>query len=65
MVTLATPDCTGVELLDNVLCGGNGQFCAGMGTPERIEGNVALPAGAAAAPAPPVPSIFEWQRRTR
>ena len=42
MVHLATPDCTGIEILDNQLYGGNGQFVTGPATPAVLDGNRAL-----------------------
>jgi len=65
MVSLRTPDCIGVRLIDNALYGGNGEFVAGLGEPAVIEGNVAHPLLAGDAlpprPTPPVPSIYQWQ----
>jgi len=40
MVRLATPDCTGVEILDNQVYGGNGQFVTGAA--QRAECDVIL-----------------------
>ncbi len=63
MVQLATADCTGVDVLDNRLVGGNGQFVAGPARPGRLEENRLLKAPPASPPKPPVPSIYEWQLR--
>jgi hypothetical protein len=63
MVQLSTPDCTGVEVLDNRLYGGNGQIATGPIAPAKMVGNEVLPVGDAPRPQPAVPSIFEWQRR--
>lgn len=63
MVQLATPDCTGIEIFDNQLYGGNGQFVTGAGRPEVIDGNQAQPYQDAPRPQPAVPSIYQWQRR--
>jgi len=63
MVQLATPDCTGIEILDNQLYGGNGQFVTGAGRPEVMDGNQARPYQDAPRPQPAVPSIYQWQRR--
>jgi hypothetical protein len=63
MVNLATQDCTGIEILDNQLYGGNGKFVAGPATPGALEANRALPYGDAPRPQPNVPSIYEWQCR--
>jgi hypothetical protein len=61
MVELATPDCTGVELIDNRLVGGNGQVAAGRGSPTKLEENRIDDAQTARPAKPPVPSIYEWQ----
>ncbi|MFP4250470.1 MAG: right-handed parallel beta-helix repeat-containing protein [Armatimonadota bacterium] len=65
MVRLRTPDCIGVEIIDNALYGGGGEFASGMGEPEIVEGNTVhpLPEGddLPARPAPPVESIYQWQ----
>ncbi len=65
MVRLRTPDCIGVEIIDNALYGGNGSFIAGMGRPAVMEDNEAhaLPDADAGPdrPTPPVPAIYRWQ----
>jgi hypothetical protein len=65
MVRLLTPDCIGVEISDNSLYGGNGEFVEGMGEPEVLEGNAAHPLPEddelPARPTPPVESIYQWQ----
>jgi hypothetical protein len=61
MVHLATPDCIGVEIVDNRLYGGNGQALTGKGKAAVLEGNQALPLGEGPRPSPLVPSIYEWQ----
>ncbi len=62
MIHLKTPDCLGVELIDNCLVGGNGQFTSGAAQPHRLEGNQSLPADDRSPfTPPPVPSIYEWQ----
>lgn len=61
MVQLATPDCIGVDILDNVLVGGNGRFAGGAAKRGRVEGNRVLSSPPASPPQPPVPSIYEWQ----
>jgi hypothetical protein len=66
-VQMATPDCIGVELLDNRVLGGNGKLSAGPARPLVESGNVfaALPVQAdAPRPQPAVPSMFEWQRKS-
>jgi hypothetical protein len=63
-VRLATPDCIGVELIDNRVYGGSGKLASGQGEPEVQRNNVLLPATESPPrPQPPVPSIFAWQRR--
>ncbi len=61
MVSLAAPDCIGVEVSGNTLYGGNGKIASGKAEPTLTEGNKTLPAGSAARPVPKVPSIYEWQ----
>ncbi|MDH7570092.1 MAG: right-handed parallel beta-helix repeat-containing protein, partial [Armatimonadota bacterium] len=61
-VFLATPDCIGIELIDNRVYGGSGRLFGGSGRPQVDRGNQLLPAGEGARPTPAVPSIFEWQR---
>ncbi len=69
MVNLRTPDCIGVEIIDNALYGGNGEFIQGMAEPEVLEGNGAhpLPDGddLPDRPTPPVGSIYRWQLENR
>lgn len=62
---LATADCVGIELLDNTLVGGNGRISGGAGKPSVDRQNQVKPAGSSLAIQPAVPSIFEWQRRSR
>ncbi len=62
MVYLKTPDCSGVEIIDNKLYGGDGKFFKGMGKPAVVSGNKAYKYNPnAARPKPQVPSIYEWQ----
>jgi hypothetical protein len=67
LLVLQTPDCIGVELLDNVLHGGNGKLLTGSASLAAERGNVVHPAADFAnppsRPKPAVPSIFEWQRK--
>jgi hypothetical protein len=63
MVSLATSDCVGIELIENRLYGGNGQFVSGAGQPSLVEDNEAFGLGDGATPRPEVPSIYEWQRQ--
>ena len=61
MVSLAAPDCIGVEVTENTLYGGNGKIVSGKTEPTLVEDNKALPPGSAPRPTPKVPSIYEWQ----
>lgn len=61
-VTLATPDCPGMEIYDNVIVGGNGKTVGGKSAPAVERNNKLLPAGSpAVAPRVAVPSIYDWQ----
>ena len=64
VLDLRTPDCSGIEALGNIVYGGSGRLCAGLGRLARDEGNVLKPAQPElpARPTPAVPSIFQWQR---
>ena len=62
MAALVTPDCIGVELIDNKLYGGNGKIVSSWGKPAVDEGNQTLPLSDAPRPTPAVPSIYEWQK---
>ncbi|NLE60176.1 MAG: hypothetical protein GX616_17640 [Planctomycetes bacterium] len=63
-VVLQTADCTGVNILNNLVYGGNGQLVGGDGKAAIAEGNEFFPfAERVPRPQPAVPSIFEWQRR--
>lgn len=62
-IMLASADCTGMEIYDNVVLGGRGAVCVGKSAPLVERDNRILPAGAS----PPaaqgaVPSIYLWQR---
>jgi hypothetical protein len=61
MVSLATPDCIGTEIIGNRLYGGSAKFVSGKVKPVLAKSNEALPVGPAPRPAPKVPSIYEWQ----
>ncbi|MCK5805063.1 MAG: right-handed parallel beta-helix repeat-containing protein, partial [Lentisphaeria bacterium] len=63
-INLQTPDCIGVELIDNVLYGGNGVLTSGMGKPTVSKGNKVypLPTVMPPRPMPAVPSIYAWQQ---
>lgn len=62
MLHLATPDCVGVEILDNRFYGGNGQLVTGKAQRGAMDGNRTFPVADAPRPQPAVPSIYEWQR---
>jgi hypothetical protein len=61
MVYLAHPDCIGVELIDNLICGGSGELVDGLGKPAVVRGNRTVPDLTAPRPTPAVPSIYDWQ----
>jgi len=61
MVSLATADCIGIELVGNKLYGGSGKVASGKAEPALAVDNETLPLASAARPAPNVPSIYEWQ----
>jgi hypothetical protein len=63
MLSLAGPDCIGIELIGNKLYGGNGKVVSGKAKPALAEDNETLPLGTPRRPAPNVPSIYEWQIR--
>lgn len=65
MVTLGTPDCTGIEIIGNRLYGGNGRFLAGKVSQTLVKDNKSFPLGEAPRPAPKVASIYEWQNKQR
>ncbi|MCC7494432.1 MAG: hypothetical protein IT204_18890 [Fimbriimonadaceae bacterium] len=61
-VLLQTPDCGGLELVDNRVYGGNGTLLLGASKPALEQGNQVLPLNLEAPrPQPAVPSIYEWQ----
>jgi hypothetical protein len=62
-VFLATPDCIGVELIDNTFCGAAGVY-AGAAELAVEGGNRLLPLEETAPPrpVPDVPSIYDWQK---
>jgi hypothetical protein len=64
-IRLATPDCTGVELIDNITSGGNGKLAEGAATILRDQANLHHPAGPLPRPTPTVPSIYQWQVESR
>ena len=62
MATFTTPDCIGVELIDNQVYGGNGKILGGDAIPAVNQGNRVFSLSEAPRPQPKVPSIYEWQR---
>lgn len=64
-VSLATPDCVGIEITGNRLYGGSGKFATGTRKPHVNEDNECLPLPADLPPRPTttVPSIYEWQQK--
>jgi len=65
-VTLASPDCSGVEIYDNLVHGGSGQLVGGAGKAAVDRDNKLRPFHEnPPRPKPAVPSIFEWQRSER
>ncbi len=62
MVSLATSDCIGIELIDNKLYGGNGRFLTGAGKRSVLKNNKAFALGDGPKPRPSAPSIYEWQQ---
>ena len=63
-VLFATPDCIGGEMIDNTVYGAKAVY-AGSCKLAVDRGNRLLPLGDAtpARPMPPVPSIYEWQKK--
>jgi hypothetical protein len=61
MISLAAPDCIGMEVAANKLYGGNGRFVSGKVTPAVSKDNKAFPLATPPRPTPAVPSIYEWQ----
>ena len=58
----ATPDCGGVELIDNLFSGGNGKLYDGLHKPFLEKGNRIIPLDTSLPrPRPAVPSLYEWQ----
>ncbi|NOZ24263.1 MAG: hypothetical protein GXP25_24570 [Planctomycetes bacterium] len=64
-IILKDKNCIGVEIYDNVILGGNGKLLEGRAKPAVNRTNTIRPFGDAPRPKPPVPSIFEWQRKNR
>lgn len=62
MVELVTPDCIGVEIVDNHLYGGSGQPLSGKAPAAILNGNQTHPPGEGPRPQPVVHSIYEWQK---
>ena len=63
MVKLAGPDCSGVEITENKLYGGNGKITSGLGLTDIQNSNVVMPLSSEIPkrPTPAVPSIYQWQ----
>ncbi len=67
MLRFRTADCTGVDLIDNTLVGGNGTAYEGLPALDVERGNRVLPLSAAVPDRPVAdpPSIYEWQQQNR
>jgi hypothetical protein len=63
MIHLGTADCPGIEVLDNLLCGGNGRFVSGQAALAVSAGNKRMPLALPDRPEPSVPSMYEWQQQ--
>lgn len=61
-IQLPTPDCIGIEMIDNRVYGGSGKLYAGSSKPAVEQGNTSAPLAEAARPTAGVPSIYEWQK---
>lgn len=68
-LNLATPNCIGVEFVENAVYGGSPLWVRSSAPLARNEGNQHHPAVSLEQPparsVPPVPSISEWQRRQK
>jgi hypothetical protein len=62
MVLLQTPDCLGVEVIDNRLYATGDQAILLGPTEATLAGNEIIAGGPAPLPERPVDSIFDWQR---
>lgn len=60
--TLATRDCIGVELIDNIIIGPVSVLVTGQAKPLVDRGNTVRRSGLNQRPKPEVPSIFAWQQ---
>ena len=63
MIRLATPDCIGIEAMDNRLYGGNGRLVSGKAKLALSDGNKIMPLSQANRPEPAISSIYEWQQQ--
>jgi len=63
MVSLATPDCIGIEITGNKLYGGSGRTVSGKAKPAHMKDNETFSLTVAPRPIPKVLSIYEWQLR--
>ena len=62
----ASPDCVGVELIDNTIYGGNGKLFTGLQKPLVNKNNKILKLDKnAPRPKLEVPSIYEWQMKNK
>jgi len=66
-VLISTQDCVGIELVDNVFRGGSGMAWDGLLKPAVETGGktLALEPEPQARPAPPTPSIYEWELKNK
>jgi hypothetical protein len=64
-IYLGTPDCIGVELIDNRFYGPVRQLAGGAIAPAVERGNRIRASGQSERPRPAVRSIFEWQQAQR
>ncbi len=65
LLNLKTPDCVGIDLLDNTVAGGSGVIVEGAAAPALDRGNRAVPLEGSGPerPAADPPSIYAWQKR--
>ncbi|MBN2640469.1 MAG: right-handed parallel beta-helix repeat-containing protein [Victivallales bacterium] len=63
MLFMNTPDCSGIEVKNNIVYGGSGKLAEGLSDVLLKQGNRILPFQSdAPRPQPALPSIFTWQR---
>ena len=63
MISLATGDCIGTEVVGNKLRRGNSRLVSGKAKPALAGDNEASPLGPAPRPTPKTPSTYQWQLR--